>query len=789
MPDLENVKESSLLAESLEQIEYKNVLQIISNYAGSELGRDLLLDTFPTDEILWLKKEHDLIEEMIKVQTQDNNLPLDNLEDIRELLHKSKIENAILNTEQIRKVLNVIRTGRLLKSYFRTKQELYPNLYEETNFLEENRLLEKHINDCIDDTGEIKDSASRELLHIRKEIQLKSAHLRNRIHKIMRKVADEEMLREDYVSIREGRFVLPVKIENKRKISGIIHGVSQTGATVFLEPSEIIEMNNEMSLLLNEEKREVYKILQNLTAEIGSNATAFLHSTDILAHIDAVFAKAKYALDVGGIKPEIHEYNEIELINIRHPLLINNKSKENVIPLSINFSDKIRGHLISGPNAGGKTVALKNIGLNIAMALSGIFPLGICRTNYRNIYTAIGDHQSIENDLSTFSSHTTQLKKILDNCNYNSLVLVDEIGAGTDPEEGSALAAGIIDSFININLFFVVTTHQSSLKSYALTKNEIENDSLEFSEEQLKPTYKFLTGIPGNSYAFILAKTLGIPNNILERAKHYVGDKQHQIEESIRALNKAQKNAEEVQRAVNLEKKEVEELKRKYDEKFNEIKAKRQVLIKKAVEDASDILQNANALIEHTIREIREGERSISEIKHDYEKEKKSLESKIKEHDNESKQQHIEENFKEGDYVTLYDSTSIGNVLEVDKQEKIALIDFNGVKFRLPFSQLKRTKAKPKEKYNKSIANNIKFDTKASIDLRGKRVDEALREVDDFVSKAILGNLGQVTIIHGKGTGALRQAIQEYLQNHQSVKSFRNGKIEEGGDGVTVVII
>ena len=789
MPELENVKESSLLAESLEQIEYKSVLQIISNYAGSELGRDLLLNTLPTDEIFWLKKEHDLIQEMIKVQTQDDTLPLDNLEDIRELLHKSKIENALLNTEQIRKVLNVIRTGRLLKTYFRTKQELYPNLYEETNLLEENRLLEKHINDCIDDTGEIKDSASRELLHIRKEIQHKSAHLRNRIHKIMRKVADEEMLREDYVSIREGRFVLPVKIENKRKISGIIHGVSQTGATVFLEPSEIIEMNNEMSLLLNEEKREVYKILQNLTAEIGSNAVAFLRSTDILAHIDAVFAKAKYALDVGGIKPEIHEYNEIELINIRHPLLINNKSKENVIPLSINFSDKIRGHLISGPNAGGKTVALKNIGLNIAMALSGIFPLGICRTNYRNIYTAIGDHQSIENDLSTFSSHTTQLKKILDNCKYDSLVLVDEIGSGTDPQEGSALAAGIIDSFININLFFVVTTHQSSLKSYALTKKEIENDSLEFSEEQLKPTYKFLSGIPGNSYAFILAKTLGIPNNILDRAKHYVGDKQHQIEDSIRVLNKARKNAEEVQRAVNLEKKEAEELKRKYDEKFKEIKAKRQVLIKKAGEDASDILQNANALIERTIREIREGERSISEIKHDYEKEKKILESKIKESDNESKQQHIEENFKEGDYVALQDSTSIGNVLEVDKQEKIALIDFNGVKFRLPFSQLITTKAKPKEKYKKSIANNIKFDIKSSIDLRGNRVDEALREVDDFISKAILGNPGQVTIIHGKGTGALRQAIQEYLQNHISVKSFRNGKIEEGGDGVTVVII
>ena len=779
--------DNSLFNESLKQLEFDNVLVIISQYATSDIGKQFVLQSFPTKEITWLNHEHNLVEEMTRVITEDDPLPLENLKDIKPLLHQSLVTNAILSTEQILHIRDVIRTARLIKDYFRLKEELYNTLYEESGLIEDNRLLEKHISECIDDGGEVKDTASRELIRIRKDIHFKSAQLRSRVQKIMKRVADDEMLQEDYVSIREGRFVLPVKIENKRKVPGIIHGVSQTGATVFLEPSEIIEMNNELSLLLNEEKREVYRILQNLTSEIGDSAKDFLKSIDILAHFDGIYAKAKYALEVGGIKPAITDEPEIELINIRHPLLFHNKEHENIIPLTINFSEKIRGHLISGPNAGGKTVALKSIGLNTAMALSGIFPLGICRTNFRRIYTAIGDHQSINDDLSTFSSQISQLKRILDNCDSGSLVLVDEIGSGTDPQEGSALSAGIIDSFLNINLFFVVTTHQSSLKSYALTKEEIENDSLEFSEEQLKPTYKFLTGIPGNSYAFVLAENLGISKNILAHSKSYVGSKQSEIEESIRVLQRVRKNAEELERSANINKIKAEELKKKYDEKFREIKTKRQELMHEARDDANEILKNANSLIERTIREIKESKRTIFEIKKDYEKEKKELTKKVEATYEKLEKQKYKTDFNVGDFVTLNNSLSVGNIIEANKDNKTALIDFNGVKFRLPFEQLNKTKSKPKEKRDKLPANNIKFDSKISIDLRGMRVDEALRETDDFISNAILGNTGQVTIIHGKGTGTLRAAIQGYLQNHPSVKSFRNGKIEEGGYGITVV--
>lgn len=783
---------TSLQNESLKQLEFYRLLDIISNYAGSELGKELILNSYPNNELFWLRREHSLIQEMIVILTEDDALPLENIKDIRPLLYKSQVANAILSTDDILSVRDVIRTSRLIKNWFRNKAEIYAEFYEESELLTDNRLLEKHISEAIDDTSNLKDNASRELARIRSDIREKSDRLRSRIRRIMKKVSDDDMLREDFVTIREGRFVLPVKIENKRQVPGIIHSVSQTGSTVFLEPSEIIEMNNDLSLLLNEEKREIYRILQNLTSEIGSEAKDFLKNVDILAHFDSVFAKARYALDNGGIKPEIISDSRIELINIRHPLLVHSKGSKHVMPLSIFFDGQKRGHLISGPNAGGKTVALKSIGLNIAMALSGIFPLGSCTTNYRTIFSAIGDNQSIENDLSTFSSQISQLKKILDRCSYDSLVLVDEIGSGTDPQEGSALAAGIIDSFININLFFVVTTHQSSLKSYALTQDVIENASLEFSEEQLSPTYKFLSNIPGNSYAFVLAENLGIPNNILRKAKSYLGDKHTQIEESIRILQKVRSDAEAMQTAAKQEYVKAEALRKEYELKFKDIKSKRSVLMEKARQEAAELVRSANALIENTIKEIREQSKEIATIKKDFNEQKDAIVGQLKESaDKNQSTQSVA--LQIGDSVTLEDSSAVGTVLEVDSEHNTALVDFNGVKFRLPFEQFIKTKPEKKKRSTSSntssTVTNVKYDSSISIDLRGRRVDECLRMTDEFISNALLSNISPLTIIHGKGTGALRAAVQEFLSNHPSVKSFRSGTIHEGGDGITVVEI
>jgi len=777
---------NNLQLESLKELEFASVLDVIARFCYTELGKEIILSTLPQDNILWLRKEHQLVWEMTELLSKDDTIPLENLIDIRNILHKSLIQNAVLSTSEILNICDGIKVSRLLKHFFSARQEKYPNLAELSSILHENRILEKHISDAIDDTGAVKDIASKELLKIRREINEKSIKLRNRLQRIMKNVADNEMLSDDFYTLREGRFVLPIKVEHKRHIPGIIHGISQTGLTVFLEPSEIIEMNNELSLLQNEEKREIYRILSNLTSEIGNEAYKILTSLDIIAHIDSLIAKAKYSLEFGGIKPEIHDINEIYLSRLYHPLLVHSKTKKKVVPLSIEFNEIKRGHLISGPNAGGKTVALKSIGLNIAMALSGIFPLGECRTNIRTIYSSIGDHQSIEHDLSSFSSQIIQIREILSSYSSNSLVLIDEICAGTDPQEGAALASGILDTLIESKAFFVTTTHQSSLKSYALNRKEIENDSLEFDEKELKPTYKFLQGIPGNSYAFFLAKNLGFSDLVISRAKRYLTTKQTELEESIKQLQKFRNEAEELRLQAEQDKQIAENIRKDYEEKFKEIKTKKKELINNARTEAYEIVAKANALVENTIREIKESQRDLNEIRKDFNKSKKQIEKNYEESLKASKSdESIILEFNIGDAIQTLDSNEVGTVIDIDKNSGFAIVEFNNLKFKMPLAQLIKAKQQTKSTYK--TPNYINFSLKSRLDIRGKRVDEGLKEVENYISQAIIANLNQISIIHGKGTGALRESIHNYLRDHNSVASFRLGTLAEGGAGVTVV--
>ncbi|MBM2817177.1 MAG: mutS2 [Ignavibacteria bacterium] len=778
-------EEQNIFDETLRQLEYAGILEHVKKYCFSDLGSEIILNTKPSDDLLWLRAEHDAVDEMTRLLIFEDAIPMEGISDVRTKLHKTLIQNAVLSPVEMLNLRDSIRAIRMLKNYFSARAEKFPKLAERLSLLHENRILEKHIDDAIIEPGEVRDNASRALQALRREIQEKSARLRSRLQKILKKVTDEDLVEEEFISIREGRFVLPVKSEHKRHIQGIIHGVSQTGATVFIEPAEIIEVNNDISLLNNEEKREVYKILSNLTTEIGQEAHLFLESISTIAWLDSVFAKARYANEFGGIKPVIHEENEISLSNIRHPLLVRSKSVKNVVPLSIEFSNMKRGHLISGPNAGGKTVALKSIGLNVLMALSGIFPLGECRTNIRTVFSSIGDRQSIENDLSTFSGQMLQMKNILSDCNAQSLVLIDEIGSGTDPQEGSALAAGILDTFIELNLFFVATTHQSSLKTYALNRGEIVNASLEFNEMQLKPTYKFLSGIPGNSYAFVLADSLGISSLVLDRARKYLGERHSVLEESISILQRYRTEAEEIRTELFDEREKTRKVKEEYQNKYAEYKKKRKDLLEEARLEARGILQNANSLVENTIREIREQAKPVHEVKKDYLQHKQDLEKEIRKSVRNDVEDGIADMLKAGDSVLLIENNSTGSVLEADNILKIAIVDFNGMKFRLAYNKLKPTSKKPEKKGDYS--NYIRYDASTKLDVRGMRAEETLKLLDDFISQGLMSNLQFLTCVHGKGTGALRKAVHEFLQKHPSIVSFRVGDIHEGGDGVTII--
>jgi DNA mismatch repair protein MutS2 len=783
---------------SLQELEFNIVLEHIAKYSISELGKKKILETQLFDDYKLLKDELDQVEELRQLILKGETLPLENLSDLYSTIYKSKIEKSALSEIELYKVFELCKISRNVKSFITMRADFLNLIHQRTELLIDNKILEKHISESIDSNGTVKDSASRELLNIRRQIIEKSALLRNRLKKLVKKYSDEEYAREEFVSIRDGRFVIPIKVENKRAISGIIHGASQTGSTVFLEPSEIIELNNELSLLENEESREIYRILSNLTTEVRQNSNDLIKSLEILTYIDSLNAKAIYSIEYDGIKPKIVEENYLYLKNVKHPILSITKGKKKVIPMSLELSQDKRGLLISGPNAGGKTVALKTVGINVAMAIAGIFPLGECITNIREIFTYIGDNQSIQNDLSTFSAQILRIKQIINSAFPNALILIDEIGSGTDPIEGSAIASAVLETFLELKVFFLTTTHQSSLKTFALNREEIENASLEFDEKNLKPTYKFQIGIPGNSYAFSLAKSIGLSDLVLRRARKYIDNKQQELEKGIKLLQFYQKKSLQTLNEAQKERENAKELVEEYEKKFNDFKRRKNELMTEARKEAAKVFENANSLIERTIKEIREGQKQISEIKKDFNLNKKEIIDIPSEEKIETKieapltLQKNENDISIGTYVKYSENNSIGKVVEINKEKNLAIVEINAKKFKI---KTKLLSIVTESDYNnefivsRGYTENIKLNFHSRLDLRGERVEVALRKVDEFISDAILSNLDMVTIIHGKGTGALREAIQNYLKFHQSIKSFREGDLIEGGSGVTIVFL
>lgn len=780
-------KFNSILESSLLELEYHSLLKILSKYAYSEKAKESILAFRPDTNSLNITNEINYVDEMYNLLSNEENLTFAGFEDYTKILKKTKVINSVLNTDEILDVLELIAAFRRLSNYFAGVNQIYPNLLALSNEIYHNRNLEKQITDIIELSGDIKDNASPELRRIRSEINDKSNRLRDRIQKILRKSLDDDIAQDDFVTIREDRFVIPIKASNKRATAGIIHGVSATGSTVFFEPQEIVEMNNDISLLKNAEKREIYRLLEILTKQIAIDADRFKYTTEVVTQIDIICSKARYALENKGEKPIITDNDEIILEDIKHPLLVNKLGFAKVVPLSINIDSNNMAYVISGPNAGGKTVALKTIGITALMVASGIFPIGKVKIKPKLVYSSIGDNQSIENDLSTFSSQIKRIKDIIDDADRNSIVLIDEICSGTDPQEGSALACGIMDTLLDYNINFVVTTHQSSLKNYALNKEVVKNASLEFDGDNLRPTYKFLAGLPGNSYAFNLAKSIGLNNEVMKRSEKYTFGGQLDLEKSITELNKIKKELDDAKietiKVNRLAKnKEIE-----YQNKIKDLNIKKQEIIQKSRDEAASIVDSANKLIENTIQSIQDQKKSISEIKKEFIQEKEVIIQKAKKSDKPliSKDQKL----SIGDNVIIDGGDSIGQIIEIDASN--CLVEFNGIKVKTKLKKLSKTDSKPKEIINKiiNVEQDYKIGTLSRLDMRGMRAEAAINELDKAISDSMTNNNPEITIIHGKGTGALRVAIREFLSNHHLVKSFREGTLVEGGSGVTVVEI
>jgi len=772
----------------LEKLEFHKVLKFIANYAVTDGGKaavDLLKPLTDKDIIVYNLK---LVEEAKDFLIKKGSSPLEFIPDIKEDIFKSRIEGSILNTKKILDIKKLAAVSRLIRSLFQ-KEEEYNLLKALTSDLMADKNLENQIEKVLTPEGEVKDSASIELRKIRNEIIKKKEELTKSINKIIKRLKDEDFVREDYLTLRDGRMVIPIKAEHKRHIKGFIHSESSTGQTVYIEPEETLELNNEIVSLFFAEQREVERILRELTKIIGDKSKELYDSYDLIIKIDSIFARANYSIEVMGCFPDIEQNKNFRILDGNHPLLLKKLGRSSTVPLNFELGNE-KVIIITGPNAGGKTVVLKTIGLLSLMLQAGIHIPVNPDSNFlifKKILLDIGDQQSIEDDLSTFSSHLKNLKMISEAADESSLVLLDEIGTGTDPTEGSALAAAFLKKLLSKSSLTFATTHHGNLKIFAFEVEGINNASMQFDHNSLSPTYKFKLGVPGSSYAFEIAEKSGLDKNIIQDAKTYIDSEKHNLEKFISEVEAKSFELEKKLNETELENLRLKSLSNLYKNSYEKIEKEKKEIIKKTKDNAEKFLLDLNKKFENTIRKIKEsnaeksavkeGKKVISEIQSEVATLSKEIEGDSQ----------LNDSFNVGDYVTISNSNSVGKIIEINNDKKKATVLIGSIKVLANLNDLKYSKP-VKEEIGNTIQNYIKTpNTNYRLDIRGKRANDAEFEIIKFIDDSYQYGYERVEIIHGKGTGALKKLVNEILSSHIGIKQFYYAPVDFGGDGVTIV--
>ena len=660
------------------------------------------------------------------------------------------------------------------------------------NALTANKYLETKITSSILSEDEIADNASPELASIRKKIAAASSKIRERLDKLIHSQSMQKYLQDSIVTIRSGRFVIPVKAEYRSAVSGLVHDTSSSGATVFIEPMSVVEANNDIRILHSKEQAEIDRILAELSAELGAYADQISQSYKVLTELNVIFAKAHLAYKMKASMPVMNNEGRIFLKKARHPLIPSDK----VVPTDIELGKDFDTLVVTGPNTGGKTVSLKTTGLLTLMAMCGLMIPAADNSElsvFENILVDIGDEQSIEQSLSTFSAHMTNIKRIIEQADDKSLVLIDELGAGTDPVEGAALAEAIIERLRSQGARIAATTHYAELKSYALDTAGVENACCEFDVATLRPTYKLLIGMPGRSNAFAISERLGISSEVVDRARELVSAENSKFEDVVSKLEKSRNELDKrVREAEEIKAQAQAELERARQES-EKIIAESQKELDSAKQQAEGIITKARAQVYGVLDEI-EAIRRKKDVTAD-EKAKLKADIKnmedaadpIKEASNEGYV--LPRPLKVGDLVLIFDIDKKATVLETGKDS--VLVQAGIIKTRVPLSNLrllKQEKVKvPQRSVTRTIRSDMKRTASAEVDVRGENAIDAVMEVDRAIDAAVMQGLHQITIIHGKGTGVLRKEIQAHLRKHPLVRTFRIGVFGEGDSGVTVV--
>jgi len=749
-------------------LEFDKTLEYIAVKCVSELGKLRLLNSD-----LYLNREElytclTRVEEVKQILTAESGMPIWSFSDIRTLLHKIEPAESYLEPAECQLVQNLLELTAELCNFFDKFGDKYPNLDTLVTELEDLTALRKLILNTIEPSGAIYDNASPELKNIRQAINVISKQIHIKLDRILQKQA--EHLQDTYVTLREGRLVLPVREFSVKKVPGIVHGQSATGQTYFVEPFSVVTLNNEMHELYIQEKREIINILKRLSGVIRENNEQLLVNLGILVQLDVLQSKAQYALATRGIAPEINDEFVWEIVEGYHPLLLK-KIGDRAVPVSVAIGNKNRIIIITGPNAGGKTVTLKTIGLLQMLFQSGFhipvkeksrFP--ICK----NIFAVIGDEQSIENDLSTFSSHITKLNRIIDRADDSSLILIDEIGTGTDPSEGSALAIAMLEQLNRKGIVTLVTTHHGELKLFAHKMEYVQNAAMQFDRNTLAPKFKFELGVPGSSYAFDISRRLGVKADLLERAQEILGTSHHELEEMIVELSNVKQAYEERLANLSLKESELNGFQALYRTRSEELHKKKKLFEKDALQDAQKILDTVNKTIETVIREIRESKGDAAVIKSGREKIERLKTQVSRKITEDTHQTLIDVNaLKKGMPVKSRRFAFKGQIIQIFKNKNEVEIEANGIKLIVPVSDLIFVDTPEQIVSTKKQARVVTKHVVNEIDLRGMLGDDALIELEKYLDVAIHSQWQEIRIIHGKGTGALRQKVHQYLKKNK----------------------
>jgi len=772
-----------------ETLGFKRVLELIADSALSESAKERIQGTKPFDDIDDVFQQLNRITALQTLREKGEQIPLRCFIDIRGDLYRCRVEGSYLFAETLLHILGILQQSLdLCKFVRRNRDSLKPleNLVESLNPLEKEIGLIRRV---VDDNGDIRDSASPELARIRKQIQQTVSRMHREIDRVMDRARQENWLHEENPTIRDGRFVLPLRSESKRKIKGIIHGQSATGATSYVEPLSIVEINNTLMELEIAEQDEIERILKRITEDLRPNFQDIIRNIGILTELDFLNACTGFSQRFKCRVPHVSlDQRQLVLKNARHPLL---SLVKEVIPLNVSIDEAIRCVIITGPNAGGKTVAMKTIGLLSLMVSCGLpIPVddGSKIPYFDRILMDIGDQQSIEDDLSTFTSHVSNLKKIIETATDRSLVLIDELGTGTDPLEGSALGRAVLEELVRRKTFTAVTTHHSGLKAYADQDPNVMNAAMEFDSMQLQPTYRFQSGLPGSSYALEISKRMGLDESVINRARDLMGDDQVKLEHLLIEVDTLKTQIEKENQSVERNKKTLDKLIAEYENKLTSIREKHESMDDRIAVELERLVNESRSKIEHAVKDIREKDASRETII----EAKKTLESVRQ---TARKRQRVKKpisvidknGFLPGDSVRVEGISGIGQITDIQTDKRRAAVSVSGKTIWISLDSLESVRIKQENELQKTIVSaQVQSMASFRLDLRGKRFEEAQDELERFLDRALLAGLNQIQIIHGKGTGVLQKMTLEVLKNTPGVRKFYFEKFDQGGTGVTI---